>query len=92
MKSKIDHLERTVLELATQLYRLKHQIDEISRTNDGYKDVFASLKQLMDERGIISAEDFEDAIALDKILNLNSSGQSAEISNALSDELKKVVN
>lgn len=92
MQSKIDHLERTILELGAQVYRTKHQVDELMRINTGYLEVFACLKRLLDERGIISADDFEDAIAIEKILKLQPASANMDSLSALTDELKKVVN
>lgn len=92
MQSKLEYLERTILELGSQLYRVKHQIDEMSKINSGYRDLFISLKRLLDEKGLISTEDFEEAVALDKILNLQSAGTGQDGSNVFAEELKKVVN
>ncbi len=92
MQSKLEYLERTILELGSQIYRVKHQMDEMSKANSGYRDIFISLKRLLDEKGLISAEDFEDAVALDKILNLQSAAASQDGLNAFAEELKKVVN
>jgi hypothetical protein len=92
MQSKLEYLERTILELGSQLYRVKHQMDEISKTNSGYRDLFIGLKRLLDDKGLISAEDFEDAVALEKILNLQNAAANHESVNAFAEELKKVVN
>lgn len=92
MQSKIEHLERTILELGAQVYRTKHQVDELMRINAGYLEVFASLKKLLDDRGVISADDFEDAVAIDKILKTQASSPNVDALGAFADELKKVVN
>lgn len=92
MQSKLEYLERTILELGSQLYRVKHQMDELSKANSGYRDLFISLKRLLDEKGVISAEDFEDAVALDKILSVQGAAASQDGINVFAEELKKVVN
>jgi len=92
MQSKIEHLERTILELGAQVYRTKHQVDELMRINAGYLEVFASLKRLLDDRGVISADDFEDAVAIDKILKTQASSSNVDALGVFADELKKVVN
>lgn len=92
MQSKLDHLERTILELGAQVYRTKHQMDEITKINACYVEIFASLKRLLDERGIISSDDFEEAIAIDKILKLQGNSPNPEGLSVLTDDLKKVVN
>ncbi len=91
MSDKADQLERTILELGSEIFRVKHRMDEVEKSNNTYKQVFLSLKVMLDEKGIISADDFDEAIALDRILNLQSSSKN-ELMNALSDDLKKVVN
>jgi hypothetical protein len=92
MQSKIEYLERTILELGAQVYRTKHQVDELMRINSGYIEIFTTLKKLLDERGIVTSEDFEDAVAIDKILKLQSISSSSESLGGLCEELKKVVN
>jgi hypothetical protein len=92
MSAKVEHLERTILELGSELFRLKHRMDEMEQTNVSYNQVFTSLKKLLDDKGIISADDFEDVIALDKILNLQSNSAPTDLVTMLGDDLKKVVN
>ena len=92
MSGKIENLERTLLELGSEIFRVKHRIDEVERSNSSYKQVFFSLKKLLDDKGIISTEDFDDVVALDVILNNQQSNQHPELLQSLSDNLKKVVN
>jgi hypothetical protein len=67
-------------------------MDEMSKANSSYRDIFISLKRLLDEKGLISAEDFEEAVALDKILNVQSAANNHDGVSVFADELKKVVN
>lgn len=92
MSAKLEHLERTILELGAEVFQIKHRMDEVERSNSQYQQIFSSLKKLLDEKGIVSAEDFEEIVDLDKILKLQSSGQGSELMSVLSDDLKKVVN
>lgn len=92
MNGKLDYLERTILELGSEIFQVKHRIEEVEKSNTHFKQVFISLKKLLDERGIISSEDFDEVVALDNILNHQSSSQSSELMAVLSDDLKKVVN
>lgn len=92
MQAKIEYLERTILELGAQVYRTKHQVDELMRINAGYMEVFASLKKLLDDRGVISADDFDDAVAIDKIMKTQSAAPNGDTLGVFADELKKVVN
>ncbi len=92
MNAKLDHLERTILELGAEIFQVKHRVDEVERSNTQYQQIFSSLKKLLDDKGIISSEDFDEIVDLDKILNLQSSSQGSDIMSVLSDDLKKVVN
>lgn len=91
MSVKVEQLERTILELGSEIFRVKHRMDEVEKSNNTYKQVFISLKLMLDDKGIISADDFDEAIALDRILNLQNSSQN-DLLSSLSDDLKKVVN
>jgi hypothetical protein len=91
MNPKLDSLERTVLELGSELFRVKHRMDEVDRSNGRFKQALISLKKLLDEKGIVSADDFEEIVALDSLLESQSS-QNSELLSVLSDDLKKVVN
>jgi len=92
MSDKIEHLERSILELGAEVFRVKHRMDEVERSNTSYRQVFISLKKLLDDKGIISTDDFEDVVALDVILNNQQSNQNTDLLHILSDNLKKVVN
>lgn len=91
MSAKLDHLERTVLELGTEIYRIKHRMDLIDQDNNHYQQIFLSLRKILDEKGVIALEDFDEAVALDRILAKQSHSQ-GELQSLLGDDLKKAVN
>lgn len=92
MSAKLDHLERTVLELGTEIYRIRHRMDLIDQDNSHYQQIFLSLRKILDEKGLIAIEDFDDAVALDRILARQSHSQ-GELQGLLTgDDLKKAVN
>ena len=92
MSAKLDHLERTVLELGTEIYRIRHRMDLIDQDNSHYQQIFLSLRKILDEKGLIGMDDFDDAVALDRILARQSPSQ-GEIQGLLTgDDLKKAVN
>lgn len=92
MSAKLEHLERTVLELGTEIYRIKHRMDLIDQDNSLYQQIFLSLRKVLDEKGVIGLEEFDDAVALDRILARQSHSQ-GELQGLLSnDDLKKAVN
>ena len=92
MSGKLEYLERTILELGSEIYQVKHRMDEVEKSNVNYRQIFVSLKKLLDDKGIISGEDFDEVVDLDHILNHQASGQTSELMSTLSEDLKKVVN
>jgi hypothetical protein len=92
MSQKMESLERAVLELGSEIFRVKHRMDEVDKANHKYRQIFVSLKKLLDDKGIVSSEDFEEIVALDAILDLQQSNQGSDLMSILSEDLKKVVN
>ena len=63
-KSRLELLERTVLELGAEMFALKRKVDEGQDSYEKLLAVLNGLKQLLDEKGLITLEDFESAIEL----------------------------
>jgi hypothetical protein len=91
MNPKLDSLERAVLELGSELFRVKHRMDEVDRSNSKFKQALVSLKKIMDDKGLISAEEFDEIVAIDAILE-NQGSSANDLLMTLSEDLKKVVN
>jgi hypothetical protein len=91
MSQKLDVLERTVLELGTELYRFKHRIDVFEKENQYFRDLFVSLRGLLDEKGFVSKEDFDEAVAIDKIL-AKQANSLQDLPLAMPEDLKKAIN
>lgn len=92
MSAKLDHLERTVLELGTEIYRIRHRMDLIDQDNSHYQQIFLSLRKILDEKGLIALEDFDDAVALDRILARQNHSQGELQGLFTAEDLKKAVN
>ena len=90
--SKIDRLERTILELGVEIHRVKHRVDEVDRDNRRYKMVFASLRKLLDEKGVIGTEDFDDMVDLDLIMDRQAQATNTDSLFASEMEVKKLAN
>jgi hypothetical protein len=65
---KLEQLERTVLELGTELFCLKGSMAKNKESQDNLVSVFSGLKQLLDEKGLINREDFDAAVELGEAL------------------------
>lgn len=62
LATTVHQLEQTVLELGVEVYRLKSEIGKIQEANEQFVRMVKGLKAIMDEKGIIEADDFEAAV------------------------------
>lgn len=62
--NRIEDLEVSVLELGTELYKLKHSMTSLTLQNENFLHIFNSLKEILDDKGIISEDDFDEAVDL----------------------------
>lgn len=92
MSLKIDSLERTVLELGTEIYRVKHRMESVEKENHQLQEILVSLRTLLDDKGVISSDDFDDAVALDRIIAKQAGSPTDTFSTSLDSELKKAIN
>ena len=61
MSDRVDQLEYTVMELGTEVFRLKSQISDISSVQEKTAKTLKNLKDILDEKGVISEDDFAAA-------------------------------
>lgn len=85
--SRVEQLERTVLELGTEMFRLKAQISELTNFHEQFSRTIKGLKQILDDKGLITSEDFESAVELGEALNILGSVDTAV--DAKIEDLKK---
>jgi len=74
MDDAIRKLESTVLELGTEVYVLRNQLTKATSRNEQMLKIIQSLQKLLDERNLISSEDFEIAIKLDDMAQSDGAG------------------
>ena len=73
VQPKLEMLERMVLELGTELYNLKGTMAKSAANHEQFLAIIKGLKQLLDEKGLITLDDFDAAIELGVVLeNFNS--------------------
>ena len=65
---KLDLIERGILDLGTELFQLKQKLGEMTNFQEDFIRTMLGLKEILDEKGLLSKEDFEDAIDLQNIL------------------------
>ena len=63
-ENKVNQLERTILELGTEIFRVKTEVSSLKGVNERFIEVMKGLKSLLDEKGVISCDDFENAVDL----------------------------
>ena len=65
---KLDLIERGILDLGTELFQLKQKLGEMTNFQEDFIRTMLGLKEILDEKGLLSKEDFDDAIDLQNIL------------------------
>ena len=63
---KIGSLEMSLLELGAELYRLKERVAHLTESNDEQLRTMGSLKTLLEEKGLITIEDLEMLMTLNR--------------------------
>lgn len=86
--SKIEQLERALLEMGSEMYRLKSEMMEVKDNQGKFLKTMQSLKNLFDEKGMVSADEFESAVDLVDIMNKMGSG--TEQVQSVFERLKKL--
>ena len=59
MSNRIDQLEYTVMELGSQVFRLKQELSNLNFSQGNLVDVFKKLRAILDEKGVLEIEDFD---------------------------------
>lgn len=65
---KLDLIERGILDLGTELFHLRQKISEMTNFQEDFVRSMMGLKEVLDEKGLLSKEDFDDAINLESII------------------------
>jgi len=92
MAANLDRLERTLLELGTEIFRVKHRMEHLEKENNHLQEIIVSLRSLLDDKGLVSTEDFDEAVALDKIMARQASAGHDAFASPSDSELKKAIN
>lgn len=67
-EDKISQLERTILELGSEVFRIKTEMYSLKSNQENFCEVMKGLKNILDEKGLISSEDFDGAVDLGQAL------------------------
>ena len=86
-EDKLRQLERTILELGTEIFRIKSEMGSLRDFNDHFVEVMKGLKNILDEKGLITADDFENAVALGQALT---GGTGNSFDSGFEEEIEKI--
>jgi hypothetical protein len=63
-KDKLYKMERALLELGSEIFRLKSNMHELHNSHEKFVKIMDGLRLLLDEKGLILEDDFDSAIDL----------------------------
>ena len=78
MAAKIHQLENTLMELGTEMFRLKHQISDMQNLQTQFVRTLNGLKGVLDEKGVITSDDFDLAVDLTRLADKSDRGYEKE--------------
>ena len=78
---KLCFIERSVLELGSEVYKLKQELKTVRSSHKNILDQLKALRLLLDDGGVISLDDFDGAIDLAEAMAIDCE----EYNNSLGD-------
>ena len=85
---RLEQLERTLLELGTEMFKTKNEVLSIRDYHEKFVKIVDGLKKILDEKGLITTEDFENAVDLGEAISMNAHSVDSSIELEL-EKLKK---
>ena len=68
MNKRVDQLENSLLELGTEMFRLKHRLIETNHNQEQIVKSLQALKELLNEKGLVTSEEFDCAADLIRLI------------------------
>ncbi len=90
MTDQIRKLEQTLLDLGAEVFRLRHLCTNLAEQNRVFVKSMKGLQTILDEKGLVTAEDFETAVGVQGISQARSILASDADDDTLIRNLKKV--
>lgn len=87
--NRLNQLESTLLELGTEMYRLRHQVNGLNDFQEKFVGTMKGLKQILDEKGLITVEDFEAAVELGEAISVENAAAIEASADQFNNWLKK---
>lgn len=63
-EARVGQLEHTLMELGTEIYRLKHEMSQVADFREEFHKTLRALRQVLDDKGVITSDDFDAAVEL----------------------------
>lgn len=67
-RNRVQQLEHTVLELGTEIYKMRNEVSCIKEDNLTLTNTIKELRQILDEKGFVTEDEFENISLLDPSL------------------------
>lgn len=67
MSERDDKLQNSVLELGSEIFRLRGQVAQVLEMQEKVSKALKGLRGLLDEKGFLSIEDFDTAVDLSEV-------------------------
>lgn len=68
MSHRVNLLEHSVMELGTEMLKLKAEVKSMAELSHRLIKALTGLKSVLDEKGVVSADDFETAVDLNEVM------------------------
>jgi regulator of replication initiation timing len=65
---KLRLVQRSLLDLGSQVFRLRQKVQDVKDFNEEFVKAMDALKNLLDEKDVISKEEFESTVDLRAIM------------------------
>ena len=64
MDNRLEQLEYTVMELGTEIFRLKAELNDMTDKHSQLNGVVSNIRTILDEKGVLEAEDLDISASL----------------------------
>lgn len=92
MSERMQKLEHTIMELGSEIYKLRHDLKESQKVHYKVLTTLRGIRSILDEKGIVTAEEFETAVDLQKILEQTEANDAREGENTGTTQQKRTFN
>lgn len=74
--NRLSQLEQTIMELGTEMFRIKHEVSQMTEFHEKFVRIMKGLRSILDDKGVITTDDFDAAVELGEALATPGRGES----------------